>query len=51
MPFLSTGITSVVVHNFHVRRTIASPAETDPELVVDADAVMALAVAPQRFRV
>jgi hypothetical protein len=50
MPFLSTGITSVVVRYFHVSRTIASPTETDPELVVDSDAVLTLAVAPQQFQ-
>ena len=50
MPFLDILFTSVVVDDFHVRRTIVGPTEANPELVVDPDAVFTFPVAPQRFQ-
>jgi hypothetical protein len=47
MPFFNTWLTSMVVHDLHVRRSVTGPSEADPELVVDTDAVLALSVAPQ----
>src|SRR3546814_5121700 len=41
---------SVVVHDFYVFGVRAIPAKADPELVVDPDAVLALAIAPQGFQ-
>lgn len=40
----------MVVHNFHVQRIFAVPAEANPPLVIDADAVLAFAVVFQRFQ-
>ena len=50
MPFLDILLTSVVVHNFHVRRSIFSPPEADPELIVDTNAVPTLPIASQRLQ-
>jgi hypothetical protein len=47
MPFLDILFTSVVVDDFHVRRTIVGPTEADPELIVDPDAVLALPITSQ----
>jgi len=37
----------VVVHNFNIKGIVVFPAQTDPPLVVDADAVLPFAVALQ----
>jgi hypothetical protein len=50
MPFLNTWLTSVVVHDFHVRRPVIGPPEADSELVVDTNAVSTLSIASQRFQ-
>jgi hypothetical protein len=50
MPFLDILFTSVVVDDFHVRRTVVGPTEADPELVVDPDAVLAFPITSQRFQ-
>ena len=43
------SISLVVVDDFYVPRISIDPAETDPPLIVDADAVLALAIALQRL--
>ena len=42
----------VIVNNLHVRwsRCLLSPLEADPPLIVNADAVLAFAIANQRFK-
>ena len=40
----------MVIHNFHVKRILALPAETDPPLVIYANAVLAFAVIFQGFQ-
>ena len=40
----------MVVHNFHVQRIFALPAEANPPLVIDTDAVLPVPVALQRFK-
>ena len=40
----------MVVHNFHVQRIFALPAEGNPPLVIHADAVLAFAVVFQGFQ-
>src|SRR5690606_14016114 len=42
--------TSVIVHDLDIRRTLFGPGETQPELIVDADAVLVLAIAPKRLQ-
>jgi hypothetical protein len=39
----------VIVDNFNIMRTIGAPDKTDTPLIVDADAVLALAIALQRL--
>ena len=41
----------MVIHNFHVQRVFALPAEANSPLVIDADAVLASAVVFQGFQV
>jgi hypothetical protein len=41
---------SVVVHDFDVNRTDAGPDKADAPLVIDADAVLTLPIAFQRFK-
>jgi len=41
----------MVIHNFHIQRIFALPAETNAPLVVDVDAVLAFAVVFQGFQV
>ena len=41
----------MVVRNFNVQRILALPAEANPPLVIDADAVLAFAVVFQSFQV
>ena len=40
----------MIIHNFHFKRILAQPAETDPPLVVHANAVLAFAIAFQGFQ-
>jgi hypothetical protein len=40
---------SVVIRDFDILRLIVFPAETDPILIVDADAVLAVPLARQSF--
>ena len=48
MLFVAVMLTSsVVVHDFNVAGSVVCPAETDPPLGVDPDAVLPCAVAPQ----
>jgi hypothetical protein len=41
---------SVIINNFNIFRPFITPAETDSELVIDADAPLAFSVATQRFK-
>jgi len=50
MPFLDILFTSVVVDDFHVRRTIVGPPEANPELVVDPDTVLSFPITLQRLQ-
>jgi hypothetical protein len=40
----------MIVHDFHVMRIAIAPCEADPPLVVDANAVLPLAVRAQGFQ-
>src|SRR5438094_8261905 len=40
----------MVVHDFHVQRILALPAEANAPLVIDTDAVLPVPVALQRFK-
>ena len=40
----------MVIDDFHIECMSFRPAKTDPPLIVDTDAVLALAVAFQRFQ-
>jgi len=40
----------MVVHNLDVQCARQRPAKTDPELVVDADAVLPCTISPQRLQ-
>ena len=43
-------LTSVVVDDLHLRRTIVGPTEADPELVIDSEAVLTSPITSQRFQ-
>jgi DNA-binding transcriptional regulator YhcF (GntR family) len=43
-------LAAAAVHNFHVQRILALPAETNPPLIVHADALLSLAVILQSFQ-
>lgn len=43
-------ITSMVVDHFHILRADLGPAEADPLLVVDSDAVLPSPITPQGFQ-
>src|SRR6266404_4080213 len=49
MPCLNTLSESMVVHDLHVQRFAVFPQKADAPLLVDADAVLALAIALERF--
>jgi hypothetical protein len=40
----------MVIHDLHIVRSGECPTETDPELIVDPDAILARPVAPQRLQ-
>ena len=40
----------MIIHDFHVMGAGGRPAKADAELIVDADAVLALPIAPERFQ-
>jgi hypothetical protein len=44
-------LSSVIIHDFYVKRILALPAEANPPLVINPDAVLAFAVTFQRFQV
>jgi len=44
MPFLDIYLTSVVIDDFHIYRTLIGPSETNSVLIIDADAVLPLAI-------
>ena len=49
MPFLDIYLTSVVIDDFHVYRTLLGPTKTHSKLIVDSDTVLTLAIPSQRF--
>jgi hypothetical protein len=50
MPFLIIYLTSVVIDDFHIYRTLIGPSETDSVLIIYADAVLPLAISSQRLQ-
>src|SRR5437868_7735775 len=51
MRFLNIVISRlVIIHDFHLSRAVCCPAETDPKLVVNANAMLALAFTLERFQ-
>jgi hypothetical protein len=40
----------VIVDNLNVGRTFTSPAKTYPPLIIDPDGVLAMTIAPWRFK-
>jgi hypothetical protein len=43
-------LTSVVIDDFHIYRTLIGPSETDSVLIIYADAVLPLAISSQRLQ-
>jgi hypothetical protein len=50
MPFLDIYLTSVVIDDFHIYRTLIGPSETNSVLIIDADAVLPLAISSQNLQ-
>jgi hypothetical protein len=50
MPFLIIYLTSVVIDDFHIYRTLIGPSETGSVLIIYADAVLPLAISSQRLQ-
>ena len=47
--FTHNTLFSMIIHNLHVVGVVVDPLETYPPLIIDADAVLSLAIAAQLF--
>ena len=50
MPFLDIYLTSVVIDDFHINRTLLGPSETNSVLIINADAVLPLPISSQNLQ-